>query len=86
MTERGSGFAVLAAAPLWAHHSAAEYDASKLLLLTRKVTKVEWINPHVFFHLEVKDARGTATRDYSHRFRSTYKFRLFRPIARCRGR
>ena len=65
MTRRGSGFAVLAAlaaAPLWAHHSAAaEYDASKLLVLTGKVAKVEWMNPHVFFHLEVNDARGTAT-------------------------
>lgn len=58
------GFAVLAlaAAPVWGHHSAAaEYDASKLLVLTGKVTKVEWMNPHVFFHLEVKDAGGAAT-------------------------
>ena len=52
-------FAALAAAPLWAHHSAAaEYDASKLLVLAGTVTKVEWMNPHVFFNLNVKDPNG----------------------------
>ncbi len=49
----------LAAAPLWAHHSAtAEYDASKLLVLTGRVTKVEWTNPHVHLHLDVKNSSG----------------------------
>jgi len=53
--------AALAAAPLWAHHSAvAEYDASKLLVLTGTVTKVEWMNPHVFFNLDVKKPGGRA--------------------------
>ena len=52
-------FAALAAAPLWAHHSAAaEYDASRLLVLTGTVNKVEWTNPHVFFNLIVKDPNG----------------------------
>ena len=52
-------FAALAAAPLWAHHSAAaEYDASKLLVLTGTVNKVEWTNPHVYFNLNVKDPNG----------------------------
>ena len=52
-------FAALAAAPLWAHHSAAaEYDASRLLVLTGTVNKVEWTNPHVFFNLNVKDPNG----------------------------
>ena|SRR5215472_12911059 len=51
--------AVLVCVPLWAHHSAAaEYDASKLLVLDGIVTKVEWSNPHVYFHVGVKDWSG----------------------------
>ena len=54
-----AALAALAAAPLWAHHSAAaEYDASKLLVLTGTVTKVEWTNPHVHMHLEVAKPGG----------------------------
>jgi hypothetical protein len=67
MFKPASGLAALAAfaaAPLWAHHSAAaEYDASKLLVLTGAVTKVEWSNPHVYCHLDVKNAGG-ATIDW----------------------
>jgi len=56
--------AALASAPLWAHHSAAaEYDASKLLVLNGTVAKVEWTNPHVHWHLNVKDQTG-ATVDW----------------------
>jgi len=41
-----------------AHHSfAAEYDASKPVTLTGKVTKVEWQNPYTFFYIDVKDAK-----------------------------
>ena len=59
MTRLLAGLAVLAAMPAWAHHSAAaEYDGSKLLVLTGTVTKVEWTNPHVHYHLEVKKAGG----------------------------
>ena len=55
-----AALAALAAAPLWAHHSAAaEYDASKLLVLNGTVTKVEWTNPHVYFHLAVKNQSDT---------------------------
>jgi hypothetical protein len=53
--------ACLALVPLitWAHHSAqAEYDASRLLVLTGTVTKLEWSNPHVHFYLEVKGRSG----------------------------
>src|SRR5690349_2707029 len=41
----------------WAHHSfAAEYDINKPITLQGTVTKVDWINPHVYLHLDVKDA------------------------------
>ena len=43
-------------APLWAHHSfAAEYDSRQPVKLTGAVTKVEWMNPHVYFYIDVKD-------------------------------
>jgi hypothetical protein len=50
----------LLSVPLWAHHSAAaEYDASRLIVLDGVVTRVEWTNPHVYFHVGVKDRSGT---------------------------
>ena len=54
------GFA--AVAPLPAHHSfSAEYDAKKAVELKGIVTKVEWMNPHVYFYLDVKDDGGNIT-------------------------
>src|SRR6185369_16680447 len=48
----------VAAIPSIAHHSfAAEYDATKPVTLTGKVTKVEWQNPHTFFYIDVKDEK-----------------------------
>jgi hypothetical protein len=45
--------------PVWAHHSfGAEYDASKPIMLTGVITKVEWTNPHIHFYLDVKDKDG----------------------------
>ncbi len=50
----------LPAAPAFAHHSfAAEFDAGKCQDFTGTLTKVEWTNPHGFFHVDVKDADGT---------------------------
>ncbi|HEY4359534.1 MAG TPA: DUF6152 family protein [Bryobacteraceae bacterium] len=46
--------------PALAHHSfAAEYDGSKQVTMTGTVTKVEWMNPHARFYLDVKEADGT---------------------------
>jgi hypothetical protein len=51
--------AVALAAPMWAHHSfSAEYDAKQPIKLTGAVTKVEWMNPHVYFYIDVKDEQS----------------------------
>ena len=50
----------LAATPIWAHHAfAAEFDAKKPVRLQGTVTKMEWINPHAWIHIDVKRADGT---------------------------
>ena len=42
--------------PLLAHHSfAAEYDSTKPVKLTGAVTRVDWMNPHAYFYIDVKD-------------------------------
>jgi Family of unknown function (DUF6152) len=49
----------LAALPLRAHHSfAAEFDQSKPITLEGAVTRVEWLNPHVYIYLDVKGPNG----------------------------
>ena len=53
---------VLATPGLVAHHSfAAEFDASKPVKLTGTVTKIEWMNPHAYFYIDVKDESGKVT-------------------------
>ena len=45
-----------------AHHSfAAEYDDQKPLKITGTLTKVEWMNPHIWYYVDVKNPDGTVT-------------------------
>jgi hypothetical protein len=54
--------AIGGAVPLLAHHSfAAEYDSSKPIKISGTVTKMEWMNPHARFYVDVKDAEGRVT-------------------------
>jgi uncharacterized protein DUF6152 len=49
----------LAAAPLYAHHAfSSEFDADKPLELSGTVSKMEWVNPHAWIHIEVKKPDG----------------------------
>jgi hypothetical protein len=54
---------VLASTPAVAHHSAnAQFDTKQDLSITGVVTKVENINPHSWWHVDVKGADGKVTK------------------------
>ena len=56
------GVAVLVAgtAPLMAHHAfSSEFDANRPVKLKGTVTKMEWVNPHSWIHIDVKKPDGT---------------------------
>jgi Family of unknown function (DUF6152) len=53
------GLAALLYGNAYAHHSlTAEFDTRKTLVLTGVVSRVEWVNPHIYVDLDVTDAAG----------------------------
>lgn len=57
-----AALALLLALPVLAHHAfSAEYDANKTIVLNGVVTKIDWMNPHVRFFVDVKDGKGNVT-------------------------
>jgi hypothetical protein len=50
---------LVSAVSMYAHHSfSAEFDAKKTVTLKGNVTKVDWLNPHIWIYLDVKDDSG----------------------------
>ena len=48
--------------PLSGHHSfAAEYDGDKPVTVSGVVAKIDWMNPHIYFYVDVKDEKGGVT-------------------------
>jgi hypothetical protein len=53
------GALLLAVPPMMAHHSfGAEYDGNQPITLTGVITKIELMNPHSYFYLDVTDGQG----------------------------
>jgi hypothetical protein len=56
-----AGF-LLAAIPALAHHSfTAEFNIDNVVTIKGTLTKVDWINPHIYFFVDVKDDKGNVT-------------------------
>ena len=56
-------FILMASVPVWAHHAfAAEFDANNPVKFRGTVSKMEWINPHAWIHIDVKGDNGQVTK------------------------
>jgi hypothetical protein len=54
--------ALACALPVIAHHSfSAEFDATKTVTLRGTISKVDWVNPHIWVYVDVKDDNGKTT-------------------------
>ena len=54
--------ALVCVVPLLAHHAvSAEFDSSKVVTLKGVVSKVDWVNPHIFVYVDAKDESGKVT-------------------------
>ena len=67
----------MAAAPALAHHSlAAQFDESQPVTLEGVISKVEWVNPHVYLYVDVADPAGKV---------NTWSVETFPPTTLRRG-
>jgi hypothetical protein len=70
---------------LRAHHSfAAEFDANQPVTLKGTVVKMDWVNPHTWIHLDVKNPDGTVTRWMIEVVRRTHWSGVASPRILCR--
>ena len=54
--------AACCAFPILAHHSfSAEFDSGKTVTVKGTVSKVDWVNPHIFVYVDTKDESGRTT-------------------------
>jgi hypothetical protein len=68
---------VASVAPAFAHHSFdAEYDGNKTMTITGYVTKIDWINPHAYIFIDMKDEAGVV---------KTFRVEMGPPYALVRG-
>jgi hypothetical protein len=52
----------LAVPAAWAHHSfAAEFDSAKPIVLRGRITKIAWMNPHVYLWIDAENSNGKVT-------------------------
>ena len=57
------GVGLLTVAPARAHHAfSSEFDANRPMKITGTIVKVDWMNPHSWFHIDVKTPDGTVER------------------------
>ena len=57
------GLMLASSGPVVAHHSfAAEFDARRPVKLRGTVTKMEWVNPHSWIHIDVKNSDGSISK------------------------
>ena len=62
----GLGLMAAAAVPALGHHAfGGEFDPNKPVLLKGKITKIEWVNPHAWIHLEIPKTDGAATCEFT---------------------